>query len=166
MKRWLIGIMCAVTVLSGCGFHLRGKVELAPSLSAIYIKEPVRTPLRLAVRNAIIFSGGNVVEDEGVATATLNLRDTQIVRRVRTVDLNGKATGYTLTYTTVFDVVGDNGDMLVPPKKATASRSMDYNATQVLASNRESKILAQEMEKDISQQIIRNLGRVGHEATK
>lgn len=165
MKRWLMTALLSASLVSGCGFHLRGKVDLPEQLSAIYILQKKATPLRLAVRDALTFAGGNIVKEKSLASATLELEDTQVSRTVRTVNLRGKATSYTLTLRTVFRVLGANNDTLLPAKVASASRKLNFNSAQVLASERESGILIKEMEKDVAQQIIRNLARAGNSST-
>ncbi len=165
MKRWLITALLSASLVSGCGFHLRGKVDLPEQLSAIYIQQKNASPLRLAVRDALTFAGGNVVKDKSLASATLELEDTRVTRAVRTVDLRGKATSYTLTLRTVFRVLSPTNETLLPSKIASASRKLNFNSVQVLASERESGILVKEMEKDVAQQIIRNLARAGQTTT-
>jgi len=161
MKRWLITALLSASLVSGCGFHLRGKVDLPEQMNAIYIQQKNASPLRLAVRDALTFAGGNVVNDKSLASATLDLQDSQVTRSVRTVNLRGKATSYTLTLRAVYRVLGSGNETLLPAKTASASRKLNFNSAQVLASERESGILIREMEKDVAQQIIRNLARVG-----
>jgi len=161
MKRWLIPALLSVSLLSGCGFHLRGKVDLPEQLSAIYIQQEKASPLRLAVRDALTFAGGNVVKEQSLATAILELNKTSVVRVPRTVNLRGKPTSYTLRLTTIYRALSAGNETLLPPKVAMASRDLEFNSSEVLAAERESRILIREMEKDVAQQIIRNLAHIG-----
>ncbi|MCG6872266.1 MAG: LPS assembly lipoprotein LptE [Gammaproteobacteria bacterium] len=155
----LLIVFALVPALAGCGFQLRGKVDLPQSVSRVNIQggEP---ELRQRVEELLRFSGGELVSSAREATAVLRLRDTDYRREVSTVDSRGKATGYNLIYAVSFDLTSRTGSKLLNSQRVQSRRDYRFDSGQVLQGESEERILREDLEKDIAQQIVRRLSTV------
>ena len=61
-------------LVSACGFHLQGAVQVSPRLAALEFVAPDRySDLQLALRDSLALAGARLVPAEGAPTATLRL---------------------------------------------------------------------------------------------
>ncbi len=144
------------TVLSGCGFHLRGQVELASVMSAPLVtgQDPeLVTHLRQGLRQ----SGVNPVKDLAAATVIIDLATVEYSRWVNAIGSNGIATGYTLQYNVTYRVVERSGQVLVANSQLSFSRDLTYQSTQLLQKKEQEKALKASMRAEIVGRIIRRL---------
>jgi len=153
----LIALMSGA--LSACGFALRGKLPLSETISVIAVKsiETTGTALKPRMEEALRVSGATVVPDSAVAKATLDLYEVKLDRKVRTIDTRGKVTGYTLEYTVRFKVVSADGRELSNPPPMYVRRDFNFDPNQVLQKEDEERELLEQIEKEISQRILRQL---------
>ncbi len=156
----LVTIVSLAFIVSACGFHLRGKVELSKSLSNLYI-ESTDPALQAKVEDVLRFSGSTPVSDKSASSAVLQLSDINYDRIVRTVDSRGKITGYTLRYRSKFEVFDKAGESVLKSAPILLTRDFAYDSQQVLLKEDEELFLREDMEKDTAQQIVRQLGSIG-----
>lgn len=154
----LIAILGAVLV-QGCGFHLRGRVDLAPVMRTLYVDSGERE-LTDQLKEALMTSGSEIVEDPDVATAILRMQEVEYERIVRTIDTRGKVNGYTLEYTARFMVEDTAGETLYSEAAVQVQRNFDFDPTQVLQAENEEESLREDMRDDLVQQILRRLATV------
>jgi len=145
---WLTVVL--LVLLSGCGFHLRGSVALAPSLSSLYL-DGGDAELRQALTSILDFSGATLQTSATRATTTLKITKNNFVQRVRSVDNRGKATGYYLDYqaTITLTSVAD-GKVILAPVRLLLTRDYDYNSDNVLQVENEVKFLKKSMHREMA----------------
>jgi LPS-assembly lipoprotein len=159
-KRLFLTITIAVTLLTACGFHLRGKLPLAESLQVIYVKSP-NVLMRDAMADALAGTGATVVDDpEATKAAVLDLYDVSYERLVRTIDTRGKVTGYTLQYQVSFTMTSAEGEELRQAGPMVIRRDIDFDPDQVLQKEDEEFSLRRDMEREMSQRILRQLSTI------
>lgn len=159
-KRLVLTFTIAVTMLPACGFHLRGKLPLAESLQVIYVKSP-NVLMRDAMADALEGTGATVVDDPEVTkSAVLDLYDVTYERLVRTIDTRGKVTGYTLQYQVSFKVMSAEGEELRQAGPMVVRRDINYDPDQVLQKEDEEFSLRRDMERELSQRILRQLSTI------
>ena len=156
MKRLLTIFSLCALVLGGCGFHLRGQVDLSPALSSVYIRSS-DADLKREVAGALRAAGSEVPQSAEVASATLKLSNVDFQRQVVTVDSRGKATGFRLVYKADFEAAKKGGGSLTGKRTVRAARDYDFDSTQVLQKEGEEDFLRSDMERDAAQQIVRQL---------
>lgn len=161
MKRLYVAtaMILTATLMQGCGFHLRGKVNLPPSLSEPYVSS-TDADLKAQVEDMLRFSGSKPMTGPNGATAVIKLFDVQYQRLVRTVDARGKATSYVLSYKASYSATDNAGKALVAPQSVSEQRDYNFSASEVLAKEGEETFLRQDMERDAAQQIVRQLAAV------
>lgn len=152
--RALIQFVVAASLVTGCGFHLRGKLPLPEQLQAISVSGE-DLDFREEMVDALEASGADVV-DEGMATAVLDMYAIEFSRTVRTIDTRGKVTGYILRYDVSYRVVNEEGEVL---RETSLALQRDYNfdPEQVLQAEREEESLREDMIADLTQRIMRQL---------
>ena len=158
MMRTLTAILLSA-LLTGCGFHLRGQVELAPIMSAPWVTGQNQT-LVVDLRNALRQSGTHPVKDAASATVIIDLATVDYTRFVTSVDSKGTATGYTLEYQVLYRVVDRLGRVLVENTSLSVSRDLEYKSTQLLQKKQEEEALKISMRQEIVRRIIRRLGGI------
>jgi len=157
--RFVLISLLSASLLTGCGFHLRGKVDIPPELSSIYVKGTKDRQLVTRVEQALRQNGVNVVTSADGAKAVLDLTNVNSTRNVSTLDQRGKATGYVLNYRVTYTVIDTEGLSLVKPTTVSLSRDFNFDSTQVLQKEGEAKFLINDMRDEATQRILSRLGR-------
>lgn len=152
----LITFCAAVSLLSACGFHLRGKIELPPGLDTFYVKGSDGA-LRAQIEDALVFSGADIVDTAEAADAVLEIVDIAFYRQVASLDSRGLATGYTLKYEVKFKLDETGGKTLLEESTITLSRALSFDSAQILQVENEQEFLREDMEREMAQRILRKL---------
>ncbi|MDP6551903.1 MAG: LPS assembly lipoprotein LptE [Arenicellales bacterium] len=158
MMRTLTAILLSA-LLAGCGFHLRGQVQLAPVMSAPWVTGQNQA-LVMDLRTALRQSGVQPVKDAASATVIIDLATVEYTRAVKSVDSQGTATGYTLEYEVLYRVVDRLGRVLVENTSLSFTRDLVYKSTELLQKKQEEEALKISMRQEIVRRIIRRLGGV------
>jgi LPS-assembly lipoprotein len=147
-------------VLAGCGFHLRGAVEIPAELSPMYIQAPAGSAVRRAIEDQI--RGGSVHLASNAADARLILRilSEDRTNRVAAVDANGKILAYELHYLVRFDAVGADGRQLVPPQTLDLIRNFDNPDVEVLGKQLEEEMIYSDLAVDAADRVLMRLRAV------
>lgn len=161
MKRFvlILTIGLSLGLATGCGFHLRGQINLPDSLNTMYVKAP-QVELRDELAEALEATGATVVKSPTADSATIQIERARYRREVRTVDDRGKSTGYILFLDVDYSVVDAKGETLVKSTRTSARRDYTFDDTQALVAQRQEEILREELREDASQAILRRLARV------
>jgi LPS-assembly lipoprotein len=152
---WLI----AGILISGCGFHLRGNIPLSDTLLLVAVESSDST-LRQEMIEALEGAGASVVDDAAAARAVLKLHDIEYERKVRTLDTRGKVNGYRLVYSVKYTVTGQDGAELRKSKPLRLERDFNFDADQLLQRENEERVLREDMIRDMTQRIIRQLSTI------
>jgi LPS-assembly lipoprotein len=127
-------ILCIV--LSGCGFHLRGasSIALPPELSTMRVTMGGASypPLLVEMRNALL-----------------------------AIDSSGRISAYLLNYRVDYSLLGPDKKLLLPKQPVKLQREYGFDRLNVIATEKQSEFLQTEMRRDVVQQILRRLARVG-----
>jgi len=150
-------LLLLVSLLAGCGFHLRGSDALARH-APLYLEGIDRyNPLARRLQSALTASGIEVVESRQSAKAVLKIRDLGENQRVITVDSRGKATEYMLIRKVMVSLAAPDGNELVGEQEVGVRRSWVEVGKTGLAGRREAAELRVEMLEELSMSILRVL---------
>ena len=154
-------LLVLVTLIAGCGFHLRGKIQLPAVFSATHVKG---TDLSLVddIKRALRVAGGAVVNEKTEATVSIELLRVKYSRAVRSINEQGIAVGYELHYDVSYRVSGLAKQRLVPDARIALKRTLDYGdkTMRILQKDIEEKLLKQEMRDEIVRQVISRLATI------
>jgi len=161
LRAWLVLVAaCLGAMLAGCGFHLRGAVEIPPELNPLYIQAAPGSPVRRAIEDQL--AGGTVQLAAGPGPAKLILRVLSEDRfsRVAAVDSSGKVLAYELHYLVRFDAVGKDGKERVPPQTLDLVRTFDNPDVEVLGKQLEEELIFQDFATEAADRILMRLRAV------
>ena len=163
MKRILLVVFCSV--LSACGFQLRGQASLP--FETIYISFPVGHPIGTDLKR-LIKAGTNtrVVDKAKGAQTTLEIISVVNDKQIMSVSGGGRVREFELRYRVSFRLSDAKGVDLIPTNEIALRRILPYTDAQVVAKEGEEAMLVKEMQTDSAQQILRRLEAVKMAATK
>lgn len=151
-----LSLVAGHLLLTSCGFHLRGAIELPPQLARtqlVGINE--RSELADEMTAALDGAGAQVVTTD--ATAQLHVSGERQNRRLLSVGRTGRASEYEVTYQFSFElrvpVVSKDKDgkdkvhyrVLVPRQSVSLSRDYSFDRNNVLGKGEEEDLLVREM---------------------
>jgi len=159
--REVVILLVLVTLIAGCGFHLRGKIQLPAVFSATHVKG-ADLSLVNDIKRALRVAGGAIVNEKAEATVSIELLRVKYSRVVRSLNEQGIAVGYELQYEVSYRVSGLAKQRLVPDARIALKRTLDYGdkKMQILQKEIEEKLLKQEMRDDIVRQVMSRLASV------
>ena len=152
-------------VLVACGFQLRGvsSVSLPPQLAMLRVtmsggRYP---PLLVEMRNALLALGGvRLTDDVLAAVPVLQLHEEKSENQVLAIDSNGRISAYLINYRVTFSLTGADGKLLLPQQPVKLQREYTFDRLNVIATEKQSEFLQNEMRRDAAQQILRRLARL------
>ncbi len=149
--RYLI-LALATLVVAGCGFQLRGNVDVPEEMRELELVMPAgRSTLRTELTRTLRANG---IELVAAAPQQLEILEEKQGRRSASLDEKVKVDEYELRTEVHFQVLrGDK--LLVPPSIARTERVYSYNSDAITAANEQADLLRREMQQDIAKQILR-----------
>jgi LPS-assembly lipoprotein len=148
-------VLPGLLLLSGCGFHLRGDVDLPPELLEMALIDAVpATSIAPDLRDAL---KGKGIKLHNGAPMLLQLRGESYSRRVLSVDSSGRAQEYGLGYTLRFSLQKRGGEVWLPMESIIVTRDLRFDAAAVLGTANEENQLSTEMRRDAVLRILRRL---------
>jgi LPS-assembly lipoprotein len=145
-----------MVLLVGCGFHLRGAIDIPPGLEPVYIQSGGL--VGQAIDQRLRGSGVPVTGVAKEAGMVLRILGQSRSSRVVAVDRTGKALAYALEFRIGFDAVDASGQALIPAQWITLERTFDDNPdVAVLGKQLESDIIYQDMVDDAADQVLLRL---------
>lgn len=156
LLRFLLVLAC-ISLLSGCGFHLRGAVALPEVMARTYVEGGAGSDLYYELENALVNAGAEVVESTEAASAVLILHKQRLERRVLSVDSQGRAAEYELTLQLAFSLKDSKGLILADNERLSVVRDYSFDPDNVLAKGDEEAALRREMNRFAVSQMMRRL---------
>ncbi len=143
--------------LSGCGFHPRGAVSLPQAMAVTHIQGPDAFSVLVTDLERQLRSAGVQVSPQREGAAVLRIEETEVNRRVLSVDLSGKAREYELFQQLSFTVVDSENRELVPRQDLALRRDYVFDATDVLGKVNEDEVVRQDMERELARRILQRI---------
>lgn len=149
-------IVLCVTLLSACGFKLRGSYELP--FETLYINLPESNELYAALkRNIEAGTKTRIVGSQQEAQATLYVVYDRTSQGILSLSGTGRVTEYQLVRTFSFRVLDQEKRDIVPQREIVLRRDLPYSDDVVLAKASETELLVRDMQSDLVNQILRRL---------
>jgi LPS-assembly lipoprotein len=145
-----------LSLLSGCGFHLRTGAELPAALTkATYLESQdrysgVAQELRIELRSA----GAELTDDRADASVLIRILNEHFQRRVLSVGSAGRASEYELFQEVTFAVEDPQGEVLLGPQTLRMTRDLVFDDTQLLGKVGEAEVIRRQMQRDLARQIM------------
>ena len=158
----LLAAILAVSLISGCGYQLRGSTSLPEVMASTYIKG--LRPYSALVNDfthALRARKVNVVKDAGGASAILNITGNNTEKRVQSVDALGNVLEFELRQTINFYVTGSDQQVLLQEQSISLSRDYLFASTGVLAKAREEKQVQSTLQKNLVNLALLRIASIG-----
>jgi len=155
--RRLAALAFALSLASGCGFHLRGQVPLPAVMARPYVDaEDHYSPPYAALDQRLRAAGATPAADATTATAVIRLHVDQTGRELLSVTADNKPGEYEVYYAAEFSVTSGATELLARnPVKLT--RDYGYDESAVLAKEHEEQFLRVALAEEIADLILRRL---------
>ena len=159
LRRLATALLAAFALAAaGCGFHLRKEANLPPSMQKVHIQ--IADPNSLLAKDlakALPRSGVQVVDAVEPDVAVMNISANAFSTDVLSVGGNARATEYSLRYHVELEVQDAAGTALLPKQTIELARDFTFDASQALGVSAEIDLLTQELQRDMTQTILRRL---------
>ncbi len=148
----------ASLLLSSCGFHLRGVVELPPELESIYIEGGLpNSQMREILRQKLIGSNVNVLEQREESGAVLRILKDETTRRIASINAAGQPNEYELKYSLSYQLDDGKGEALLGVKDLSQLRTYRYDPNNILSVEEEEFRIKREMARAAVNQMLRQI---------
>ncbi len=148
-----ITLACTLSLLSACGFHLRGELDVSDAKQQLSVQEEQADPtLRRALKRALMDNG---ISRDSAATYHLTILDTRFSRDSISLDSNARVDEYSLTLKVDFELreVAKN---LREAQSTTIEQVYTYDADAAAAKDEQEALLRQEMYDAVATRILRS----------
>jgi LPS-assembly lipoprotein len=151
----LIMWLCLLALITGCGFRLRGAVELPPILKETYIKarDPYSGVAR-ELRTVLQSAGARLVESPSAATAVIHITSRRSERRTLAVGTSGRASEFELFEEVTFALNDPGGEVLLQPQSINTTRAIVFDPNEALGKVSEAEETRIQMRRDLARQMI------------
>ena len=150
-------LLCGLVLTTGCGFHLQGRAALPAVLAAAHIDaSDNQSDFYAGLRDALRASGSTLQESAVAGAANIRILSDGTAERVLTVSSRNLPTAYALTYS-VRLTVNAGGRELLPAETFSATREYSFDATALLAKERERQSLSAALADELVSEVMSRL---------
>jgi LPS-assembly lipoprotein len=155
----LITALTLVSLLSSCGFHIRGDYLLSDDLQTLYISSSdIHGELTRLVKQHLSHNQVKVLKHKDAQAPELRIMSDTLDRRTLSVFENGQVAEYELIYAVHYQLRFANEE----PQDFRFELNRDYqdDPNLALAKSRELSLLLSEMRTSAADKILRDMARV------
>lgn len=157
-------ILLLTLITAGCGFQLRGALDISPDVSPLYLQQNSVFELGREIKALLATNKIAVADSAAQASSQLVLLNESKQNRVLSVDGNGRAKEYSLSYTVNFTITVSTSakqaeDVQIKPVQDTLSlsRTLLFDPDAVLAVANETEVLYKDMRRNAARSILLKL---------
>ena len=149
-------LMALVLLLAGCGFQLRGQMDIAPELKTLALTNTDRVFNQDLIM--VLETNGITVSD----AADYRLRILSLERENKEITLSGGGivSDYELTGTLTWGLETAGGLALFPAKEIRMSRTYQYSYNNATASRSEEDLIWSELTQDLAINLMRQVSAI------
>jgi len=139
-------VFMLMLLLTACGYHLRGAIQLPEALQKIYVRG-ASAELTNAIARTFRSASGELVATAAEAGMILNVINEDYQRRTISIDSSGYSNEYDLVYRLTFDLLDNQGVVLISAQTIEVSRSYfnEQSSNTVLSKGNEEAVLRKEL---------------------
>jgi LPS-assembly lipoprotein len=151
-------MVLATFALTACGFHLEGSTALPRSIALVRIEtSDTESDFYFGLRKALIAAGTRIDETGHDDSATvIHVLNDLTTQRILSVSALNVPTEYELSYQLKFSVTSQGRD-LIAPETHTLVRDYNFTESELLAKERETRILSEALAHDLVSVVMRRL---------
>lgn len=146
-------LLISLLLISACGYHLRGSIDLPEGLKAIYLQNS-SNQLRKSFKQTLKSIDGKLVETQKEAGITIQVVKEHMENRVLSLSNTGRINEVELVYSLHFMMLDKKGKPLKEKQEIVIRRDYFNDQGDVLAKNNEDQTIRTEMYDQAVQSII------------
>lgn len=153
----LVVLLALALPHSGCSFRMQGATALPSGLDQVYVAaKDELSPFAVELRRALGDAGARPAPSAGESDAIVRVLQDRTGRRVLSVSSRNTPQEYEIYYSVEYAV--ERGDQqVVPPQNVELTRAISFSESDVLAKDREERILRDAMARDLADLVLRRL---------
>jgi LPS-assembly lipoprotein len=154
--KWLACIL--TLLLSGCGFHLRGQMPLAPPLHSLYLEsaDPYGVLVK-SLEQSLKMSNVRIAATREEASTILVIKRDTTSQQLLSVGGTQQTRQYKLIVTVTFEVTDNKYHAIVPPQHLSDYRVITIQSNQILGSSNEANLYFQQIRRSLASAIMYRL---------
>jgi len=162
MKRMNVFARCLsiamLAALAGCGFHLRGNINLSSSLSRVRVtSSDPGGPLKANIEDTLRRSGATIEVNPGDGIAEIKMTGVASSTNVGSVGTNARVNEFVMVYHVDLEITDGQGKVILPKQPIELNRRFTFDQTQAIATGAEQEQIQREMVRDVTQAIVRKI---------
>ena len=165
MKRWRtywIVILLASVFQGGCGFHLRGSIDLPVWLDKVaIINHGANRELTTLLKEQLQAYHIHVCDSPSQADYWLIVEEEAYQQQALSISSSTTPRQYQLTYFVSFRLQAPRGNNGIPLTKIVVTRQITINSDRILGSDAEEALTKQEMRRDAANQVLNRISHPG-----
>lgn len=154
-----LNLLCGAllcSLLSGCGFQLRGAATLP--FDSLYVQAPVGSQFTVQFKRVVIAgSSTQVVSSAKEAAATLVVVTELREKSILSLSGGGRVREFQLRYRLSYRVLDKNAVEVLPLSEIVLTRDFSFNDQDTLSKDSEEALLFRDMQNDAVHQLVRRL---------
>ena len=153
--------LLALQLVTACGFHLQSRSELPPEMQRTRLE--IQSPYSEFARRLEIHleqNGVQVVTALGDA-AVLEVPLNQVRKEIQSIGDNARVREFLIRHTVQFRLLDAGGAEIIPLQVFEQSRVYSFNEQDILAAERESEFLSNDLSDSLARMVVRRLGTYG-----
>ena len=157
----LLLLLSFLVLVTACGFHLQSRAELPPEMART--KLAIQSPYSEFARRLESYLEQNgvqvvtVLEDAAVLEVPVNI----MRKEIQSIDDNARVREFLIRHIVKFRLLDSKGNELIPLQSFEQSRVYSFNKQDILAAERESEFLSNNLSDSLARMVVRRLGTYG-----
>jgi LPS-assembly lipoprotein len=150
-------VLLGAGLVAGCGFHLRGDVELSARMRTPHLEAGDHyTPFYAELEQALVGAGASLSPSGQSASAIVHILSDETGRKVLTISARNTPQEYEVFYTVEYSVSAAGAEIL-PRQKLTLTRDYAYDDAALLAKQHEEDDIRASLARDLAALVTRRL---------
>lgn len=139
-----ICVLLIALLLSACGYHLRGEIELPTELKSVYI-QGASGPLLEQFKKSLLSSSVQIVDTPAAAGTIITVSNENTLKRALSLGSGGLANQYGLEYRLNYRVTDKENNEIVKSQPIEIRREYFNNQQLILGKDNEELVIRNEM---------------------
>lgn len=151
-------LLLTITLLAGCGFHLREAAQLPAALRDLRIEvaDPF-SPIGQELGRPLLRAGAHLHEDAAAKVAVLRIHADSITTTPLSVSGSARVQEYQVTHRVEFEVLAADGTVLVARNAIERRRDYRFDESQALGAAAEDELARKELRRDTVAALLRRI---------
>jgi LPS-assembly lipoprotein len=137
-------MILTVLLLTACGYHLRGAIDLPSEMKTIYL-EGASAPLIEQFRKALGSSNVQLVNSRADAGTIITVSNEDTLKNASSLGVSGRANQYNLVYRLNYEITDKNNTQIVKSQPIEIRRDYFNDQQLILGKDNEEIVIRNEM---------------------